>query len=494
MRGSLPLLWLCITTVPAYAQQKTISTAADGFPPLPTFDVKDNYNPTELKNVKDHIEHGSLDQKTSTPLKPEQIAPFPVLGSAAFEVLSKETLFGTFALSSLQADPSMRGVINLSFKRFNKSLESKHMFYRKADTNGDFNSPLFSPNGESVLLRDGLIQDRNDGFHIYLWQLQQGRLRYVSRILKFRHLFWSPGSRYISYIQGGDAFTNDNSNDPQTLCALDTTNRQSAQIMREPGLSWSWTYDGHLLCARVPRDQKLASHARPSVYRVAANGAAPEKLFDGGYYAHQSPDGQNIVFCDWAGELLEPQTASDALKNNAQQGLFVWNTVTKSRTFLGPLAVGSMQTPRAAPQMIWSSDNKRVFVLVPGRLGAQVVGRIYLADVAAKTCKALGQVAFTPSLDLGWFEPRLQLSPDEKRLYLDARERINGPEGVSNLRYTLWQMNTADGEAVPLARLTNLADENPDWDFHDDSGVSSAFVTAQKVEDALPALPIQPLK
>jgi hypothetical protein len=495
-------------SVPAEAQQ------LEGWPPLPQFDLNDNYTPEERKYViEQEIPFYRFAERTPLPLPPNRLWRVSGLGEKAFDPLAlPEGHKGRFIFAPGRAnEQGERYAILHIIKVADQPIKvDGQMYYRASATPDRLYAPQLSPNGKTLLIREGTPPDqRFSGFNLFLWDMVSGNLRYIpvgpsdSREalgIELRDVLWSPGSRFVSYMRGGNTDGDygvvygdyDPVFDAFYLYVLDTPSRRDHLVMKDAGLNWSWTYHGQLLCSHIPREQAKAvwhRQSRPSVYVADATGGSPKKLFDGGYYAHESPDGGWIAFCDWPGKLIEAGNTDKELQNNKHKGLFLFNKTTGRRLFVGELALPEASYPVDAPLMQWSPDSKSLYVLeaLAGATQGEVIGQIDRVVVEQKKLQPLTQIKMEPLRGPAYFRER-GISPDGTTLYYEARQAIEGPRGYPNQQFTLIAVNTQSGNQTPLARLKNIANENPDWDWHDDSGINPAFAAAEKIEDALPVL------
>jgi hypothetical protein len=308
-------------------------------------------------------------------------------------------------------------------------------------------------------------------------------------------VLWSPGSRYLSYLRGGGTFGESSDRlgrplSPYTLYVCDLLHQRNYRVMKDAGLAWSWTYHGQLLFGHVPQEQFEAlsqRQVRPSVYVADASKGEPKKIFDGGYFANESPDGQWIAFCDWPGKLLDATDAPRDLQDSQQRGLFLFHKPTGKRVFVGDLKLPA----NGGIWMQWSPDGASLYLLEHTVNADGVTGTIYKINVGKTPSdkplmSQLTQILLKPEpANQGGFAPR-GTSPDGRMLYLNAIEWRSEPK--NSVVSTLMAIDTRTGKQTAIARMTNVNNENPDWDWRDDSGVNPAFAAAEKIEAALPVV------
>jgi hypothetical protein len=418
-----------------------------------------------------------------------------------FEALqTTPDLQGSFVLLSGVADrnqnPPQRFSL-VSIIRLAIGEPKKEVTYRIAAPTY-LHTPQFSYDKKSILIRIGSAPaDRFGTIGLLLWNLQSGTFHYVNAaghapFIYYPAIQFSPGSRYLSYLKGGNAFGDyDQWTKSYRLYICDLRTYQDRLIAVDAGQNWSWTCHGSVLFTRFEAKDAYAvaqRTARPSIYEADAKGSLPKKIFSGGYFAQESPNGQWIAFCDWPGTLID-MDAPQSVKDNTERGLFLFNRASKMRTFIGPLKLEFGQPPL----LQWSPDSKELFVLDSWQDAQTLNGTIYKVEIEQPKLKKLSEFSLIRPKDVdstnkvGFFMFR-GCSPSGQYVYVDTVQVIDGPQGYVNTRRTLVSVDTTSGQQTSIAQLTNIANANPDWDWHDDSGINPAFAAAEKIENALPVL------
>ena len=401
----------------------------------------------------------------------------------------------------------------------NQQVQTDATFYN-SETNNDYYAPLFSPNGQNVFFRYGLPPDDNyNAFGIGIWNLKDGSMDelhihtaaqikaapdgILPNVAYFNpNVSWSPGSRYISYLRGGNSVGgyfdrmgapySDNGYELWTTDAR--SNGYAHRIAVNVGLAWSWTNHGTLLWNRVTAGGNEALRqrtGRPVVYESGASGGAPTKLFEGGYFMRESPDGQWIAFVDWPGFILgqdDPTPAQQAENAAVVPGVYLFNRATGQRVLAGAFPAA----PPLAVQLQWTPDGQHLFVFntqeKTGALESGLEGALYRMDIDQQQLQRVGTLpverpfrTINTTTD-SWFLFR-GTSPDGSRIYANTTNLIDGPPRYVNDRHTMWSIEAGTGVFSAMATLTDIANENPGWDFHDDSGVNPASAAAEKLEN-----------
>lgn len=379
-------------------------------------------------------------------------------------------------------------------------------------TNNSFYAPFFDPSGQRVAFRYGLPPDDTyNAFGIAIWDLKSGKIEdvriHTPQELKQKPLpnvayynplvYWSPGGRYLSYVRGGNSVGGyydalGRPLNPYELWVTDTINHTARALVTNAGLSWAWTTKGTLLYSLISYHEETALRTRagrPSIYEIGINDKAGKKLFDGGYFATPSPDGQWIAFADWPGKLFgqkTPTPAQEAENQAVKPGVYLFHRPTGRRIFVGELSGGA---PLSLP-MQWTPDSRRLYALNTQEKEGGLEGALYRMDIEQQQLTRLGTLPVqgryqtTNISNSNWFEFRAT-SPEGQRLYGDAIEYTQGPSRYVNTQHTFWSIDAQTGAFTAMASLTDIANENPGWDFFDDTGINPMTSAAERFENSL---------
>lgn len=374
-----------------------------------------------------------------------------------------------------------------------------------------FRSPIFSPNGaKSVLLNGFSNPERFNNFGVYIWDFSKKQV--LDAISKesvnkdtqptfYQRVLWSPGSRFLSYLRGGNALGDyDKWTKPYELHVCDTRTNIERLIATDAGHYWSWTHNGTLLFSYLkPQNayEVAFRRARPSIYEADTKGTKPVKLFDGGYFAQQSPDGDWIAFCDWPGVLTDTPDATKGIKDNQERGIFLFHRPTKKRVFVGKLRLQVGQPPL----LQWMPNGKSLFVLESAETSERTLtGTMWKMEIEQQTLNKFVDISIsggegTPLAGKpGYFTLR-GTSPDNRYLYVETvvvtdvyKASVPNTASTPNTQRTLIAVDTETGKQTPMARLTTHIGYDDDWDWHDDSGINPVFAAAEKTEAKLPPI------
>ena len=490
---------LCFTLLPeiAHSQQNTL----EQWPPFPKAD------PVTIQQQKELPQTflGQIKWLSKTSTWVQECAP-AYLRDKAFEFLAPIPGVNGRIVTLATVSPGDGKNYNVfTFRKIKPTSSSQQpleqVFYTMT-SDGTY-APLFSPDGNSLVFNIGYLPDeRISGHGNMLWNMKVNTLRMFEGVGNFSprlfpRVLWSPGGRYLSLLSQGDAFGEFSDEQGQPYASWYRLDLYDAHTGLEKTLAhnintdWSWTHHASLLYSPTTPQQASQVNdrvARPSIYEVDCAKGQSHKLFDGGYYALESPDGQWVVFADWPGPLLEAENeVPDVSQKQIQAGLYLFNRRTNQRQFVGALPVQNF-----FGRMQWLPDSHTLFVSCNIGLLSQSKSMLWRLSTDRPKLEEVG--VWTGSISFRG------TSSDGRYIYASRNERIEGPKpsapgiGYIHTRHTLTFVESATGKQTDIAHLFNYANENPDWDFHDDSGLNPAFVAAQKIEEALPAIGDSSLK
>lgn len=226
-----------------------------------------------------------------------------------------------------------------------------------ADYVTDLYSCQFSPNGQFVSLKEGLPGDQASTYQILLWNRKTSHLRKVpDKRICYPHMAWSPDSRKIAYIQGGDvdgdeSFTSGSMAiqlGPIDLCVYDLRRGKSRRLARlDQARDFAWLSPDSLLY--IPED-KLGEI--PNIYQISVHGGPSKKVIAGGFQAAPSPSGRWIAFLS---QTAQTSFTADNLPVGPT-GLYLYDTQRKTRRLVHALKPGD--TPDV---LLWSPDSRRLW-------------------------------------------------------------------------------------------------------------------------------------
>lgn len=176
------------------------------------------------------------------------------------------------------------------------------------------------------------------------------------------------------------------------------------------------------------------------------------------------------------------------MQDNSQRGLFLFYRPSGKRVFVGDLKLEE----GSVPLLQWAADGQSLFVMEQEGAQQGATGTLYKMDLEQQQLKPLATLFIARAAGVehgpaGVFQQR-GVAANGRYLYFDAVQIISGPQGYVNTLRTLLAVDARTGEQTPIARLKNIANANPNWDWHDETGINPAFAAAQKIEAALPAI------
>ena len=471
------------------AQEAPVPTN-DSWPSIPTAEPLN-----EKQRVKGFPYRENVKWLSKTPTWVSPAAKI-FLKDKAFEYVGERPdLKGTLALIS---NVGSQGVSysTFSFKRISSPLPNgrpyEEIFYTNT-SDGCF-LPVFSPDGNKLVFRVGYKDSYNN---ILMWNLKAATWHQIPggdpRAWRYLHdMIWSPGGRYMAHLTGssgdGSFFDEQGKAFPEgyMLTVFDTKIGQEKLLTTQVGTEFTWTNRGTILYSHMFGEQGedvRNLRQRPAVYDMDVARGKSQKLFDGGFYAHESPDGKWIAFADWPGRIVgqEDPTPQQIEENNGiKAGIYFYHRPTKRRMLIGELPLDLF-----AGRMQWLPNSRSLFVLCLQRNPLnvdEVTNVLYRIDADQQQLKEVARFAS--------FLRFRGTSPDGKWLYTNANEQIDGPKFPNviylHTQHTFSAIEAKTGKQFIIARLKNIANENVDWDFHDESAPDPNWRRAKPIEDALP--------
>lgn len=355
----------------------------------------------------------------------------------------------------------------------------------------DYAQALFgchsAPNGKYIFFKQGLPYGRNEVYRLFILNTQTGKLQNGPNVdLHFPIATWSPDSKFIAYIRGGDA---DGEQGPDTspisLCTYNiTTGKSTVIIQNQAAQKYSWEYPHQLLYTvkvKLPGDSFVAySTRRPNIFETKVLDGVSTKIIQDGDDPSASPDNKWIVFLGWPDanqEVIAMKAAkAKGIRYVSQYGLYLYNRRQNKRLLIHTL--GLKDVPDV---FVWASDSQRLFSIqnkykdtspdfvntadlkdYPG-LGE---GHITVMDVPSLVRREVAVIKATDTLARPDPENQFRLlssSSDGKRLYIYVNEigRTDPKTLIMDGNLSLRCVNLADGTVLDLWKAKSIL--GADW-------------------------------
>ena len=369
---------------------------------------------------------------------------------------------------------------------------------------GEFSSgnPQFSPDGQVLLYQQSDWRPQYGNGSLYEWDMKAGKVRQLAnRNIAYLHFFWSPDSRAIAYVSGGEE-----SGKSAELNIVDRSTAKSQQVALPKGVSLmlatpvrqqapivpiAWASPNSLLFSGLPdmrADNDTPAH--PNIYETT-NGKTSLVVPDA-YAPSPSPDGRWIACFGWPD--ADTKVSADELKKLAPPmlpDLYLVDRHSKKRFLVRALPkFGRRELMNGGPpQQIlrWTPDSRHLILTEEtyqnkGKAG-EATATLSAVDIPSQlpvgdalwaqtlrlitTLHATDVVAYPRSLI--HFGP-LQISSDGNHLFLAAFQ-VTGQVGEplkENLvsESSLQRVNLTDGK-VDVVALFNT-DRLQGFDWHEE--------------------------
>lgn len=215
-------------------------------------------------------------------------------------------------------------------------------------------NPQISPDGKQVLFERGGEGSSHSQFDLVFWDLKNGETHIGPVQLVYPRVQWSPDSRYVAYIIGGDIEGASSPENPLELFIYDTQKHNSRKIAQSNAVKWmSWAEPNTLFYSVQKSRSDGEQDFRADIYSANASGGTSQLVLRNGYDPKPSPNGQKMLFWGWPdGEIKNTENASTS--NHLQLGLYLFDMQQQTRVLL--------QSPFSHRQTIdlqWLPDNNR---------------------------------------------------------------------------------------------------------------------------------------
>ncbi len=332
-----------------------------------------------------------------------------------------------------------------------------------------------SPNGQYVLLKQGMPQGDFGPYRIVIWGRKAGHLDPgPGAAINYQKIVWSPASTSIAYTQASTPDGRGERGDkPVSLRVWNLKTHKDQLIINNPEEGgFAWTRRGTLLFTFKPKDAKTLETPNlehPSVYESSATGGRATQIIRDAYSPQPSPDGRFIAFLGWS------DAARRATQTQEVFGLYLFEWETGARRLIHALR------PEEAPDtVLWSQNSKTLYSIqnvynnthppfVTGHdpdYPGSGQGRICALDVATLKQTAVATLSATDAMARP--DPESQFafkgaSADGRFLSVLANElRDDGPTvGYLRVIHTLYSVDPRLHSACPL--WTTDKTEGIDW-------------------------------
>lgn len=248
--------------------------------------------------------------------------------------------------------------------------------------------PQFSPDGKTVMFKVGSVGHRHSYHRLCFWDLATNQVQVGPGKLNYLFVYWSPNSKYVAYIKGGDIEGNEAPRDPLSLYIYDVKAQKSRFIAKNPMVKQMvWTAQNTLLY-NVKQKQQESANAKPraylaDIYMVPAGKGDPTLLLQNAFAPQPSPNGKKVAFFAWP-EEGESETGEVKAIGQAQLGLYVYDYEQKKRT---PLRSAFSYLKFVG--MRWMPNNRSLITLQELEESPNAKAQLAVIDTSVPTSKNL---------------------------------------------------------------------------------------------------------
>lgn len=373
---------------------------------------------------------------------------------------------GTLVYGDFLPLPSSKGQNWTAFLKLNQTgkvaQSTAKSAFKVVNANDRAYNPQFSPDGKTVMFKTGQTGSRHPYYTLCFWNLQTNQIQVGPSNLNYLLTYWSPDSKFVAYIEGGDIEGNDSPEHPLQLYIYDVKTNESRLVAKNTLVKqMAWTHQNTLLYS-MRQEEKLQVSSSVSVNRVDLYVASPQSgssrlLLKNAFDAQSAPDGKKLAFFAWPEpeDTLENQSEKPR-RVQAQLGLYLYDRETKKRTLLrSPFSRLSFAGMR------WLPDNQHLLLLQNLAPSPDAKLQLSILDTDTTTTKNLVVIQANDFKKLSSridTEPQfqlLQISKDGKFCFVKVSEFVGRDSPWLIEEKSLQAVNLNTGEVVAVATVKN---------------------------------------
>ncbi|MCW3054880.1 MAG: putative WD-repeat containing protein [Chthonomonadales bacterium] len=355
-----------------------------------------------------------------------------------------------------------------------KTPGSDTVFQYQSSSGGTLFYASISPDQRYIAFNYGEYSGYGSAYALQIWDRKNRTLLPgPPEVLRAWDHTWSPDSKKIAYIHGGDASGHPPSglesvpeSEHVRLCVFDLETRKRVVIVKgDAAVSMAWTPQGKLLYTAPSSD-----HRSLSIYETGANGGPPREIVSHGRTPIPSPDNRWIAFL---GETLPASRASRHAPHLPvpSSGLYLYERRTGKRIRIraGLSGVGAM----------WAPDSKRLVMIEEtyrhlDKDRGQGTAHVKLVDIATLQRRPVALLTATDIQYLPQSHPEdehqfrpVSVSPDGNWACFKVLEFAEQIQGSFIMHYSLQGVHLKTGKTLQLAQTACSSGSSLelDWRF-----------------------------
>ena len=321
----------------------------------------------------------------------------------------------------------------------------------------------FSPDEKNVLAKFSAPSVPTDVYSFCVWHKATGTVQQGPQGLRYVPTFWSPDSKFLAYIRGGDTDGREildqgdqNQDAPLQLRIFDTFTGTGRLVAEHPLLdNIAWMRPDVLLYSKTVQPVPLLfdmpnQASQPNIFAYSLRTGTSKLLIGSGFSPAASPDAKNIAFLGWG--PAAPQTSS-----STAFGIYLYNLHKKTQALVCPLPAAGERD-----QLLWMPDNKNLLVLRVLSHGTNLEAHLVRVDTLSRATRQLALLTVSnakprthPAAAFQW----KGFSESGNAVFIATDEisrEVNTQTGQSITHDSLYSISLSDGAKHTLYTGTNL--------------------------------------
>lgn len=347
--------------------------------------------------------------------------------------------------------------------------------------NGVAFDPLFSPDGNHILVKIGFGTMRYDPFRLSILDLKTNSIKLLSqKQLRYRLVLWSPDSRYIAYFIGGDAEGSGDSRytKPLELWICDRVTGKERLVEKnatlESNIAWGEMHTLYYGMLSKPLSaKKSATPQRPNIWAFSVEESKSRLIIRDGYRPNIASNNESIAFYG----------SQNPAKPTALNDDWIWRTGDAALTVMH--ANGKRRKPLSVMEgestfSIWKRDGRHLLTLRQKSETPKGRSEVKEWDIITGKHRIVGELEAndyeeSPRMSIYPSIRPVSVSADDRFLLSITQEYVGAEDQWLNQVDSIKAIDLISGKVSTVARIMNSL--GTDWREDTPSPVENASMT-----------------